>query len=317
VAGLIRVTGDWDLAEDCVQDAVERALARWPRDGVPDNPAAWLTTTAHRRALDVLRRRRTEAGKLRELTALATFDERSAGTGPGPDPHGEVYRDDRLRLLFTCCHPALPLAGDDLHSGDADRLPVAVRLSVRRRDQLRSRGRRRFVRGLRRPRNPHDDRRQRLRGNRGRRQRGHDRRHRRPVPHDGVARIIGFRANTGPAEWLAAIGVIALAIFALTWLAVALGLAAKSPEGANGSTLFLQFGPFISSAFVDPDTMPAGGVRWFAENQPFTPMIETLRGLLLGTPSGNSAVIAVAWCAAIALVGYLWARAAYNRDPSR
>jgi len=105
------VTGDWDLAEDCVQDAVERALAHWPRDGVPDNPAAWLTTTAHRRALDVLRRRRTEAGKLRELTALATFDERSAGTGPDPDPHGEVYRDDRLRLLFTCCHPALPLAG--------------------------------------------------------------------------------------------------------------------------------------------------------------------------------------------------------------
>jgi RNA polymerase sigma-70 factor, ECF subfamily len=108
VAGLIRVTGDWDLAEDCVQDAVERALARWPRDGVPDNPAAWLTTTAHRRALDVLRRRRTEASKLAEVAALA-------GDGPGAtadaDPHGGVYRDDQLRLLFTCCHPALPLAG--------------------------------------------------------------------------------------------------------------------------------------------------------------------------------------------------------------
>ncbi len=68
-ASLIRATGDWELAEDCLQDAVERALARWPADGVPDNPAAWLTTTARHRALDVLRRRRTETDKLRELMA--------------------------------------------------------------------------------------------------------------------------------------------------------------------------------------------------------------------------------------------------------
>lgn len=105
MAGLIRVTGDWELAEDCVQDAVERALSRWPRDGVPDNPAAWLTTTAHRRALDVLRRRRTEADKLREVSAL------TEGSGTSVDPYGGVYRDDQLRLIFTCCHPALPLAG--------------------------------------------------------------------------------------------------------------------------------------------------------------------------------------------------------------
>lgn len=111
MAGLIRITGDRDLAEDCVQDAVERALASWPRDGVPANPAAWLTTTAHRRALDVLRRRRTETEKLKELTTMATFDAAAAGSGPDPDPHGEVYRDDVLRLLFTCCHPALPLTG--------------------------------------------------------------------------------------------------------------------------------------------------------------------------------------------------------------
>ena len=104
MAGLIRVTGDWALAEDCVQDAVERALVRWPTDGAPDNPAAWLTTAAHRRAIDVLRRRRTETAKLEEV---ATMAERPAGT----DPYGEVYRDDVLRLLFTCCHPALPLAG--------------------------------------------------------------------------------------------------------------------------------------------------------------------------------------------------------------
>ncbi len=132
----------------------------------------------------------------------------------------------------------------------------------------------------------------------------------------GVALIAGFRPTTGPAEWLAAIGFIALLTLALTWLAVAFGMVTKSPAGANSSTLLIQFGPFISSAFVRPDTMPAG-VRWFAENQPFTPMIETMRGLLLGTPVGSSAVIATAWCAAIALIGYLWARAAYDRDPLR
>ncbi|MGI8456799.1 MAG: RNA polymerase sigma factor [Propionibacteriaceae bacterium] len=103
VATLIRTTGDWELAEDCVQDAVERALVHWPTDGVPDNPGAWLTTTARRRALDVLRRRVTERDKLREVMIMAE----PGPTGAGPDPYG----DDRLRLIFTCCHPALPLAG--------------------------------------------------------------------------------------------------------------------------------------------------------------------------------------------------------------
>jgi ABC-2 type transport system permease protein len=132
----------------------------------------------------------------------------------------------------------------------------------------------------------------------------------------GVAVIAGFRPTTGPAQWLIAFGFIALLALALTWLAVALGMAAKSVAGANGSTLILQFGPFISSAFVPPGTMPVG-VRWFAENQPFTPMIETIRGLLLGTPIGNSAIVAIAWCIAIALVGYFWARRSYDRDPIR
>jgi|SRR6202521_4805879 len=132
----------------------------------------------------------------------------------------------------------------------------------------------------------------------------------------GVALIAGFRPTADPARWLATFGFITLMTLALTWLAVALGMAAKSPEGANSSTLLLQFGPFISSAFVRPETMPAG-VRWFAENQPLTSMIETLRGLLLGTPIGNSAIVATAWCVAIALVGYLWARVAYNRNPIR
>jgi ABC-2 type transport system permease protein len=130
----------------------------------------------------------------------------------------------------------------------------------------------------------------------------------------GIALIAGFRPTAGPAQWLAAFGFMALLTFALTWLALAFGMTAKSVAGANSSTLLLQFGPFISSGFVPPDTMPVG-VRWFAENQPFTSMIETLRGLLLGTPIGHSAIVATAWCVVIALVGYFWARAAYNRDP--
>ena len=100
VATLIRTTGDWDLAEECAQDAFARALERWP-DGVPDNPGAWLTTVARNRALDRLRRAATEEAKLREVAAMP------APRGPGPDESGVT--DDRLRLIFTCCHPALPL----------------------------------------------------------------------------------------------------------------------------------------------------------------------------------------------------------------
>ena len=106
ISTLIRVTGDWDLAEDCVQDAVERALRHWPADGVPRNPAAWLTTTARRRALDVLRRRQVERARLGELQSLL---ERAV---PGEDrEESDVFTDDRLGLLFACCHPALPMSG--------------------------------------------------------------------------------------------------------------------------------------------------------------------------------------------------------------
>ncbi len=107
VAALIRVTGDFDLAEDCLMDAVERALERWPADGVPDNPSAWLTTAARRRAIDVLRRRQTERAKLREAQAQALAELAGDLTADEPGPYG----DDRLKLLFTCCHPALPMAG--------------------------------------------------------------------------------------------------------------------------------------------------------------------------------------------------------------
>ncbi|OLD84714.1 MAG: ABC transporter permease [Chloroflexi bacterium 13_1_20CM_54_36] len=130
----------------------------------------------------------------------------------------------------------------------------------------------------------------------------------------GVALLAGFRPTTSPLAWLAALGLVALFTFALTWMAVVFGLIGKTPAGANSLSLIFQLIlPFTSSAFVRPDSMSAG-VRWFSEYQPFTPVIDTLRGLLLGTSIDNSAVLAVAWCVVLALVGYLWARAVYNRN---
>jgi RNA polymerase sigma-70 factor (ECF subfamily) len=102
VAYLIRVTGNWDLAEECAQDAFERALEHWPRDGIPSSPAAWLKTTARNRALDQLRRATVGEAKLKELTMLQPSDEAADGDESG-------IEDDRLRLMFTCCHPALPI----------------------------------------------------------------------------------------------------------------------------------------------------------------------------------------------------------------
>ena len=132
----------------------------------------------------------------------------------------------------------------------------------------------------------------------------------------GVALLIGFRPTAGPAEWIAAIGVLAMLTWALTWLTVALGLVSESVETASNLPMPLILLPFFGSGFVPTNSMPAA-LRWFAEYQPFTPVIETLRGLLMGTPTGNSAIISVAWCAAITLVGYLWAKKLYNRDPAR
>ena len=102
VGYLIRVTGNWDLAEECAQDAFERALERWPRDGIPTSPGAWLKTTARNRALDRLRRSSVGEAKLKELTMLTPGDDVADGDDSGID-------DDRLRLMFTCCHPALPI----------------------------------------------------------------------------------------------------------------------------------------------------------------------------------------------------------------
>jgi ABC-2 type transport system permease protein len=130
-----------------------------------------------------------------------------------------------------------------------------------------------------------------------------------------VALLVGFRPSAGPAEWLAALGLLAAVSFALTWFSVALGLVAKTVESASNLPLPLVFLPFLGSGFVPTETLPAG-IRWFAEYQPFTPIIETLRGLLTGTEIGSSGIQALAWCAAISLASYLWARKLYNRDPA-
>jgi ABC-2 type transport system permease protein len=130
-----------------------------------------------------------------------------------------------------------------------------------------------------------------------------------------VALLIGFRPTTGPLAWVAAAGLLALTSLALTWLSVALGMSTRSVETASNLPMFLMLLLFLGSGFVPTQTMP-DGLRWFAENQPFTPIIETLRGLLLGTPIGDSGVIAVAWCVAISLFGFLWARKLYERDPA-
>jgi len=131
----------------------------------------------------------------------------------------------------------------------------------------------------------------------------------------GIAIAVGFRPSAGPAAWLGAIGLLVLVTFALTWLSVAFGLVAKNVESASNAPLPLLFLPFLGSAIVPADSMPAG-LRVFAEHQPFTPIIETLRGLLLGTPTGDSAVVAVAWCAGLTLLGFLWARRAFGREPA-
>ncbi|WP_278262990.1 ABC transporter permease [Nocardia sp. AG03] len=128
----------------------------------------------------------------------------------------------------------------------------------------------------------------------------------------GVAMLIGFRPTADPLRWLGVIGLLALFIFALSWLAAALGLLARNPEAANGFTFVFMFLPYVSSAFVPTESMPTW-LHGFAQHQPVTPVIETMRGLLMGTPIGTSALLAVLWCAGIALAGYLGAGVLFRR----
>ncbi|BAJ29497.1 MULTISPECIES: ABC transporter permease [Kitasatospora] len=129
----------------------------------------------------------------------------------------------------------------------------------------------------------------------------------------GVA--IGFRSHDANVlEWLAAFGLLVFFSLALTWIAVGMGLGSPSAEAASNAALPLILLPLISSAFVPLHSMP-GWFQPIAEYQPFTPAIETLRGLLLGTPIGDNWWIALLWCAALTVLGYRWSRAQFDRDP--
>jgi ABC-2 type transport system permease protein len=127
-----------------------------------------------------------------------------------------------------------------------------------------------------------------------------------------VALLIGFRPSAGPFDWLAVAGMLLVFVVAMSWLSAAIGLFAKSPEAANGFTFFVMFVTYASSAFVPIDTMPSW-IQGFAQHQPVTPVIETMRGLLLGTPVGSNPWTALAWCGGIlavsvALSGILFQR---------
>ena len=132
----------------------------------------------------------------------------------------------------------------------------------------------------------------------------------------GVALLVGFRPAAGLVAWPATAGFLVVVTFALVWLSVALGQVGKSVETASNLPMPLIQLPFLGSGFVPTESMPAG-LRWFAEYQPFTPIIETLRGLLMDKPIGNNAWIALVWCALIALGGYLWSKKLFNREYSR
>jgi ABC-2 type transport system permease protein len=127
-----------------------------------------------------------------------------------------------------------------------------------------------------------------------------------------VALAIGFRSGAGVLAWLAVLGILVLFTLALTWLAVIPGLTAKSVDGVSGFSYPLIFLPFISSAFVPTDGMPAP-VRWFAEHQPVTAIVDTIRNLFAEQPVGMDGWLAVAWCVGLLVVAYVLAMATYRR----
>lgn len=131
----------------------------------------------------------------------------------------------------------------------------------------------------------------------------------------GVALLFGFRPTATVVEWLAFLGVFTMMSLSVIWLSIALGLSAKTVESASNTPMPLMLLPFLGSGFVPTDSLP-GWFQWFADNQPFTPFMELIRGLLIGTPIGNSAWLTLAWSLVIGGLGYFWARRLYNRDPS-
>ncbi|SEJ57325.1 ABC-2 type transport system permease protein [Arthrobacter sp. yr096] len=128
-----------------------------------------------------------------------------------------------------------------------------------------------------------------------------------------VALLMGFRTSASVLDWLAVAGILALFNLALTWIAIIAGLSAKSVDGAGGFSYPLIFLPFISSAFVPTETMP-GPVRWFAENQPVTSIVNTVQDLFAQRPVGSDIWVALAWCLGILVVSYAFATAAYKRQ---
>ena len=131
-----------------------------------------------------------------------------------------------------------------------------------------------------------------------------------------VGLLIGFRPTAGFVEWISAAGLIVLIAYAISWLGVAMGMQAKSAETASNLPLVLTFLPFLSSGFVPTESMPEW-LQWFAQYQPFTPFIEAIRGLLLGTPLGWSPVLAIGWCVVLVVAGYAWSMAIYERKSVR
>lgn len=128
--------------------------------------------------------------------------------------------------------------------------------------------------------------------------------------------LLGFRSDAGPLGWLGAFALLVLLAFALTWLTVGMGLAADSVETASNTPMFLMLLPFISSGFVPTGDMP-WGLRQFAEHQPFTPIIDTVRALIAGAPTDSDLWLAIGWCALISLLGYLWSRRLFVRVPAQ
>lgn len=132
----------------------------------------------------------------------------------------------------------------------------------------------------------------------------------------GLAVLMGLRSDAGLLDGVLAAGLLLLVLLALTWLAVAIGTFAKTVESASNLPMPFLLLPFLSAGFVPADSMPAW-LRWFTGSQPFTPWIETLRGLLFGTEIGANGVLAVAWCLVLGATGYLWARRLYERKSLR
>ncbi|MDW5595437.1 ABC transporter permease [Conexibacter stalactiti] len=128
--------------------------------------------------------------------------------------------------------------------------------------------------------------------------------------------LLGFRSDAGLLGWLGAGALLVLLAFALTWLTVGMGLAADSVETASNTPMFLMILPFISSGFVPTDAMP-WGLRQFAEYQPFTPIINTVRALITGAPTDSDLWLAIGWCVLISLLGYLWSRRLFLRVPAK